>query len=367
MKRRKQGAIQINAGTLIVIGIVLLLAWWMFGGALTPGQIQPPTQIQKTVTQLPFQNYNIGFTYQEQNAISGASVSTSSPVYAVYHSNGRRLSQVSTLYGELGTTISSGSTATKFAVNEADGDFLFVNIDTGTAHYPDPAAFLKANPAFTAAKWIPVSSATVPELVAELQISKLGAPNYNIDPSISIQLLIPCIPDDLAASLSSPADQDSIGTTANTDVYVEWELTNLSAGEAFAIARLWITSNQTTAYMEVQDVQIISSSKIVTMNSFQDVGTSLTISSAYSTAGTASGVTQFWRYWPSDEDVSTDYTNTLLIPRSSSDADSIKIKVHAKVSFTAATDAVTINCNLRLVSAANGLQSTVSDTVVLGG
>jgi len=315
--------------------------------------------------------YNIGWTYQETNALSGASLTGTSPSYNVIHSDGRRLSQVSTLYGSNLINVASGASATNIAVFGSDNDYLFVNVDTGTAHFPDPAKIVANNPFVTGFAWLPVSTANVPELVVEVHVPSIGRPNLNVDPSLSAKLLVSSIPDDVGVTMSAPANQADIGSTAGTDVYVTWELTGLTANEGFAFSRIWLTSNQTASELEILDITIDTASYVIKMDSVTNVGEDFVMSDAAATAQTSGGITQFWRYWPLNEDISTDITNTLVIPRGSADADSILVRVHARTSLSgnagaAGDHGVTIVLNVRAISAGNSLQTAVSDTVILG-
>lgn len=364
-----KGVIKIQGGTLIALVAVLVLAYLYFytptfsGFTTVPGQ--PP--IYTPPVQQGFINYNLGFTDQARNAVDGSTVSLTSAINNVFHSNGRRLSSLTTLYGEQGVA-TNGATSVNFPVYKTDGNYLLINIDTGTAEYPDPSDILASNAAFTGCKWVPVSAATVPELVCELDMAKLGSPNYNINPSLSTQLLVAAVPDDVALTLSAPADQTGIGTTAGTDVYVTWEITALASAQAFSFARIAITSNQTAFDYDALDITITASTGIVEQSNFANVGTTLTYSAAYSTAQTTSGITQLWKYFPrSSGDQAVDYSSTLLIARSSSDADSIRIKVHFKTYFTAANHGATAVMNLRLISANNAIQTAVTDSVELRG
>jgi hypothetical protein len=344
---------------LILIGVI---AFYYLPGFL--GAIFPTTPTQPYTPSGPFQNYNIGFTYQETNALSGSAESTTSPSYIVYHSNGRRLSSINSLYGEQGVAIASGTTATNFAVLQTDGDYLFINIDTGTGHYPDVAKIMSSNPAFVSYKWIPVSSATVGELVVELQISKLGAPNYNVNPSISTKLLISCVPNDVSVTMSSPADQTSLGVS-QTDVYITWQLTGLTANQGFAFARIYVTSNQTASDLECLDLTITSSSYIVNMQTATNVGSTYLIPTASATSTTTGGVVQFWRYFPFNRDQASEYSQALLIPRGSSDADVIYVRLHARVTLRTAGHGVTCVLGVALISAGNSVQTAVTDSVTL--
>ena len=372
--RRSRGAvIRLSGGTLILILILIGAAiFFTTPSFTTPGGTQvtiaaPPVPGITTVEDAEFIAYDLGMTFQESLATTGGAITTATPSYNVVHSNNRRLANIDSLHGESIVNIASGSTKTAFTVQKSDGDYLFINVDPGTTDYPVPSRILNDNSYLTMCKWIPVTNANVPELVCELQLSRLGGLNFNIDFPRSAQLLVAAIPHDLALTMSAPADQDSLGTVGSTDVFVDWDLTALAADEAFDFARIWISSNQTTAFMEVLDITITSGPDIIEMATFTNLGNTFTTPSAYATAGTAAGVTQFWRYYPVDEDISNDYTNTLLIARGSQDADSIRVRIHAQVSFAAGTDAVDIILHVRLVSAANGVQAEVTDTVSLGG
>ena len=360
---------QIKTGTLIIVGLILISAFYLF-----PAFIKVPQQpININIPGQPaggdagFVNYQVGFLYTERLSTTGGTVTTTAPSYRVYNSNGQRLSGVNTIYGTTPFVIASGTTATGVPISTKDNGYLFVGVNPGTTDFPDPAKILADNPAFTSCKWIPVASSNVNELVCELELSRLGAPNYQAGTNaITITLKIAVNLDDLAVTMSAPADQDSLGTTAGTDVYVTWDLSALASTNAFAIGRVQVTSNQTSAYMTLHDMTITPSSSIVNMPTFSSASKQ-TFNTAASTSGTAAGITQTWKYFPRDKTDPNDYSDSLLVARSANDGDSILVKIHARVSFPAATDAVTIVLSVTVMSAANALQTAVTDTVILGG
>ncbi len=356
----------LTGGNLILIVAVLLGALFIFSPSTIDNISSDLSTADIGVGNGDFVNYNVGFTYQERLATSGASASTTSPAYLVFHSNGQSLSGITSLYGVQGVSIASGTSTTNVAIAETDDNTLIIGIDTGTAHYPDPSKILADNPSITSLKWIPVTSPNVPELVGEIDLSTLGSPNFNINPSVTTQLLVSVNADDVAVTMSSPSDQDSIGTVAGTDVYVTWEITALASDEAMALARVYITSAQTVAYIEALELVIDSSADIVEMSTFNNLGDDVTLSVA-ETATTSAGVAQYWRYFPLDEDVSTDYTNALMVARGSADADSILVRSHLQTSFASASNAETYVLGIKLVSAGNAVQTAVTDSVTLGG
>ncbi len=315
----------------------------------------------------PTNNYQIGLLYTESISTSGATASTTSPSYVVYNSNGRRLSSVSSLYGEAGGAIATGATATVFNVYPSDGDYLFIKVDTGTAEYPDVAKIMSSNPMFVDWKWIPVAAATVPDFVVEMKISNMGTPNYQVSPSISGKIKFQCQPDDLSLTLSAPADQLVLGIVSGTDVYVTWTLSALSTSQGMCLAKLYFTTNQTATDYGMQDLTITASSNIVLMKTAQNLGTTYTMNLPASTSQNTAGITTYWRYWPLNADVATDISEGLLIMRGTSDADSIQFRAHYKTYFTSVGhEATTVFC-YRLISAADGLQTAATDTVSIGG
>jgi hypothetical protein len=365
----RAGRTTISAGALLLVGIILIAVFYLF-----PAFVKIPTQqgaivVQQTPQQQPTiqtpSNFNIGVTYQERNAISGAAVSTSSPSYMLFHSNGRSLASVSSLYGEAGVALTAGQT-TKFTVYPSDGSTLFLALNAGTSHYIDVAKLLSSNPFISNVKWIPVDSATVNRLVAEINLGRLGTPNYNIDPSLSAQILIPVLPADTSVTLSSPPDQDNLGTTPGRDVYITWEITGISADSAIDLAKLYFTSNQTAALIDLLDVKI-TAPRIVNPATGQDLGGTYTIPAPAMTSQTTTGVTQYWRYLPGDRDQAVEYGQGLTIVRGASDVDSVRIQLHVKTYFTSANDAASITIGFRLIGADNTLQAAITDTVALGG
>ncbi len=352
----------LTQGQTAILGIAVLVVGYLF---FFTGDVPALDITPELGGDSEFTNYNIGFTWQDDNAMSGAAAAPTSPVYSIYHSGGERLSQVTSLYGKQGLSIASGTTATAYAVTPEDGDYLFLRIDTGTDMYPHVSSLIASNAGITSCKWIPTTSRNVPELACELQISKLGSPNFNNPNAITTTLLIPVLDDDVSLTLNSPSDQTSIGVTSATDIYVTWEFTALGSDEAAAFSRIWVTSNQTSTDYEVLDVIISSGGDLITMDTFTNHGDSYNIPTPWATSTTSSGVAQFWRLWPDDEDISADTSNTILFPRGSSDADSIQIRVHVQTYFTASGHGATIVLNYRLITANNVLQTAGSDSVTL--
>ena len=372
LARGRAGAFSLKAWH----AIVLLFAVWIFffgGLAMLQQWFQPPTAGTVPFQPVPtppvppgFVPFSIGWQFQERNAGDGSSITTSSPSYNVVTStNGVGLDSIGTLFGRQGNNIASGATNTNIPIEPETNGVIYVEVDTGTTDYPDPAKILSENPYLTRCKWMPVTNANVNELVCESRVP-LTSPNPNVVAPIERRLLVSAWLDDLAVTASAPADQDSLGTTAGTDVFIDWELTALASNQAFDFARIWITSNQTTAFGEVRSLTITSSTGQVQMAKNLNAGVSAIYTPA-ATATTASGVVQFWRFFPTDKDIANDIGDGLLIGRTSSSADSIRIRAHVRVSFAAATDAITAVINVRLISAANGLQTAVTDSVIAGG
>lgn len=370
VNRKQLGAVKITGATMIIAVLAAALFYIYFYGVPAnlstvgiPGQ---PTTTSTLTTPAGFVNYKVGFLYQEQLATTGGSITTTSPSYRVFNSNGQRLSALNTLYGAASTTIASGTTATGVDVKQTDNGYMFVSLNTGTTDFPDPALILSNNPAFTSCKWIPVATTSTNTLVCELELAKLGQPNYQAGTNaISTTLKIQANLDDLSVTASSPADQDSMGIVAGTDVYVTWTLSGLTATNAFSIAKISYTSNQTSAYMALFDMSITPATKIVNMKT-STASSVLTFNSASKTATSTSGVTQYWQYIPTTATDALDYSDTYMVARST-EADTIDVRLHAKVSFPAATDAVTLVISVILMSAANAQQSAVTDSVIIGG
>jgi len=359
----------------VIVGAAVVMAMWIFVFApMQGGQtiVVGPGGTTTTITQpggtTPggFVSYDVAFTYGETNAVGGGALTTASATYNVFHSGGVPLSQVTTLFGIGSQAIAAGTTATRISMQEADNDFLYINLDLGTTDYPDPASILAANSDISMAKWLPVTSRNVPELVVQYNVPN---PNWNADPEVSAQLLIRGIPDDTGVTLSAPADQDSLGTTANTDAYITWTASALAANNAWAFANIKITSNQTTQYMSVMDIEVDTSSYIVDMKSFTNIGDNVYYTSPAKVTGTAGGVDQQWQFFPRDSSISraSDFASTILVPRSSSHADQISITAHVRLSFAAAANGVTCVLSVEVIDASNGIQTAVTDSVALGG
>lgn len=356
-KRSTSAATQVSAGTLILILVLaaVLGYFFLFDTDLSVTDIGTPSVGKGKA-------YNIGFTSAVTNSMTGATANPTSDTYNLYHSQGQRLSSLTTLFGESGTSITG--TSKSYAVYPEDGNFLFFNIDTGTDYFPDIAKILTANPWLTSCKWITVSSSTVPEAVCEVQLDKIhqGDLDKDIDPIASRELAVPALPDDTGVTMSAPADQSGIGTTAATDVYITWQLSALAANEAWAIGKIRVASNNTARQVEILDLEIRSGSYIVNMPTYTNVGSSLKYNAPQQVSTTSLGVVSYATYFPANTNVAADYTNTLLIPRSASDTDVVYVTLHIQTYFAAA-GGVTLTFGATVLSAANAVQTEVTDAV----
>ena len=120
-------------------------------------------------------------------------------------------------------------------------------------------------------------------------------------------------------------------------------------------------------FVDATDITVTASTNIVELTSVSSMGTTLT-QMPYATNADTNGVTILWKYYPkAPSDFATDFTQGLLIGRSSSDADSIRVKAHFKTYFPNAANGVTVTLSVRLISANHAIQTAVTDTVTLGG
>jgi len=301
--------------------------------------------------------FNVGFNTYEKNALSGGSASTSSASYQVFHSNGKRLSQISSLYGVAGVTLSTSAT-TSFAVTPEDNGIVFVSINPGDNHYPHIKSIRESNKGFLDAKWIDVDTQNKPRLVIELDLKKYGPPNLNVDPSLKLDLHVRVLPEDTSVSLSSPSDITSIGTTAGTEKTIEWTITGITADSGMAISELYITSNQTSQDYDVISVAFSKNLPIAMNDPWATEVTSLPV---VAKGFTSSGVTQRWDII----DAGNLVANAYLVPDPSGGYDGITITVTVKTYFTSSGHGATCVLGIKLIDADGTEQSATTDSVTL--
>ena len=368
--RKRKAAATISTGALLLILAAVAVGGYLYiygvpAGSTASLGTSPLGGGATTTTTGYTKNYNLGALYTLTNAKSGGTLTTTSEAIVAFNTYGSRLSNTATLYGKTGTTIASGTTATTVPVYPSDNGFLLINIDTGTTDLPNIVQIKGNNPQFTDCKWMPVTNTNINELVCELEISRLGTPNYEAGTTaIATTFKVVGIPDDNAATISNPADQASIGTTSNTDVYITWTFTALTANQAHALARAYVTSNQTSSELDVKELKIMSDAGIVMMSDQSQSYTTYSLTNPRAT-GTAAGVSQTWKFWPLAEDDASDYSEAILLGRGSSDADDIRIRMWGKLSITTSGHAVTAVLNYRFIGANNSLTAVSTDSVVL--
>lgn len=347
---------------LFLLGGMATLGGW-FGGT---GDQAPLAGIQAPSVgqQASFIPYAIGWQYTETNAGNGASLTTSTPQYNVIPSGGKALAAIQTLFGVAGTPIASGTTSTNIPVSVSDNGIQYLNIDSGTTDYPDPAQIRnsQSNSYINDCYWKPYTSRNVNELVCEVSVPKTS-PNANDPVPVQNRLAVRAWPDDVALTLSAPADQTGISTTAGTPFTVTWTITDQADNQGSVFARLYITSNQTTATITIKDVTIESALGVVDMFNSRNLGTA-PVFVPQATGFTSGGIAQTWQIFPLGTVEASDYSRGLLIGRSGT-ADSIRITLNGWTSFPVASDGENIVMNYRLISAGNALQTAVSDTVLL--
>jgi len=303
--------------------------------------------------------FSITFINSTENSMTGASVSPTAYSYRVFHSNGRSLASVSTLYGESGTLLVSGSSGTSFQYLKSDAGKVFVSVYTGTAHFPNTYSLRLSNPGYVTSKWLCVDSPTVPRLVMEIDLTKYGEPNLNVDPSIRIPLHIRVVPEDTSVSVSSPADKTGVGTAAGTEVTITWTVTGITADSGMSIAELYFTSNQTTDKITFQDVTFTKNLPIVLADPNAAPISSIYLPIAEFKATT--GGTQLARYIYAQ---GGNLAGCYLVEDPTGGWDGIDITLRIKTYFSG-SDPVTCVFSLRLIDADGTVQSATTDSVTV--
>lgn len=348
----------------LLIGALLIGLLWQAGYLTTWLGLttQPPGNVAPPPSNLWLQGgFNVGFTDTEENAFSGTTSAGTSPSFRLYHSNGRSLSSLSTLYGEAGTAL-NGATSVNFAPLKADNGIVFVSINAGTDRIPSVSSLKAANPGYIDSKWMDVDTQNLPRLVMAFDCKVYGYPNLNINPALAVPIHIRNVAETDTPVIDAPADLTATGTTSGTTKTIQWTVTGPAADAGQAVSQLYFTSNQTTAYIELQDITF---SRNLPQKLSDSYGSSISnIAAPIAAYKTTSGVTQTWQFIDSKSYLA----NCYLFPNPNTGATGYQVTARFKCYFTAGGSAqhVTLVVSIKAMDADGTEQAVVVDTVTIG-
>jgi len=332
---RGKKAFSLLLGVLCVVSIVVacLFGYWMYR--------QISLQEKEEVT--PFAG-TISLTVQEDNYLSrGTAVTSTSDSYVAYHSKGKALADATKEDFVSGITFTVG-TAKDVSVETVDLGHLWFKAYTGTDYFLHVEGTIEANPVIMTAdgsKFLDLDNDNRLEVVFDVDLSREIA-----DPKQSKDIVVMCVQEDTSLALNTPADQTGIGSGTKTGT-IEWQITGCSEKYGFRLARLYVTSNETT---------FESLCKVTSVNIAQ-VGT-FTGSAIKSDSGA--------KTWYIDIGIS-DYRELVysyLLMRSSGGTSYVAVTVSWETYFTGA-QAVTLTLKLEPIGADEAVDTALSDAVIL--
>jgi len=332
-----------GVSAIIVVGILAMIL--LTGGILYylfvyQYKINPPDETQifyGTVSAL----------VSETNYLDmGTAVASTSDVYKFYHGYGKTLSTI-TKADLLGGTTATVGTALSVGVNKEDLGMIFLVAYAGTDYFLDIEHTMTANPRFKEYRYIDYDSDNRLETIFSIDVIDISKPDPQSNPPLSVN--IQCLHEDTSIALSSPADQDSLGTGTKTGT-IEWTITGISEKYSVELARLYVVSNETT----------FGDLAKVTGYSVEQVGTF--------TGGDITADTGAKTYWVNVG--ISDYREVVYckpLSRAAGGSSTVKITVSYETYFTAATQAVSYTLYVQAIGADEAVDSALSDPVFLGG
>jgi FlaG/FlaF family flagellin (archaellin) len=179
----------------------------------------------------------LSITVVESNVLDpSATPSTTSDVYKIFGSRGKTLNEVTAADLVGGTTFTVG-TAANFGVSQEDKGLLFMTVDAGSDYFEDSTSITSQNIGFSAAREMDIDGDNRMEYVYAVDVSSFdSAKETNVK-----QINIMVVQEDTSIALSSPSDQDSIGTGTKTGT-IEWQITGIAEKYGGRLARIYVVS-----------------------------------------------------------------------------------------------------------------------------
>ncbi len=287
----------------------------------------------------------LSITVVESNVLDpSATPSTTSDVYKIFGSRGKTLNEVTAADLVGGTTFTVG-TAANFGVSQEDKGLLFMTVDAGSDYFEDSTSITSQNIGFSAAREMDIDGDNRMEYVYAVDVSSFdSAKETNVK-----QINIMVVQEDTSIALSSPSDQDSIGTGTKTGT-IEWQITGIAEKYGGRLARIYVVSNDTT----------FESQCVVKSVSIAGVGTF---------TGSAINPVSGDKTWYIDIGVA-DYrelVDTIMLKHPAGGTSYVAVTVGWETYFASASDATSLTLYAQFMGADEALDAADSDACVLGG
>jgi hypothetical protein len=159
------------------------------------------------------------------------------------------------------------------------------------------------------------------------------------------------IQEDTSVATNSPDDQDSIGTGTKTGT-IEWQITGIAEKYGARLARLYITSNETTFE------SLVTVTKVYVGG---DVDKTFTSADINPVSGDKT-----W-YVDLDVDDYRELVDTHLLTHDAGGSTYVPVTVYWESYFAAASDAAQLTLTMQTMGADEALDTADTDAVVLGG
>lgn len=178
---------------------------------------------------------NINFVETQVDAITGAAVTPTAPVYRWFSSAPSGVS------GGVALTV-TGTTLAALPSGEC-----WMALYGGTDFYICDDIFMAQNAAYVKAGsqfWKDLNDDNSPEFCMAINTAHIGVNGQSQTPTVN--LVVPCLDFDLSITDDSPADIAG-ATTTEYVLPITWALSGMTVNQGTVIDRLWITVNSTIA------------------------------------------------------------------------------------------------------------------------
>jgi len=287
---------------------------------------------------------SITLTVAESNLLDPSSTpSTTSDSYIVYHSRGKALTEVTASDFIGGVTYVVG-TGADFDVSPEDEGTILLYADAGTDFFLDYQATKTNNIGVSECRTLDVDGDHRDEYVFSIDVS-----DYVADPKPTKQINMIVVEEDTTITLSSPTDQDSIGTGTKTGT-IEWQIEGIAEKYGGRLARVYVVSNDTT----FESQAAITAVSIAGVGTF--TGSDITPDSGAKTWYIDIGVDDY-----------RELVDTHLLTRASGGSSYVGVTVSWETYFAAASDATELTLYVTMMKATESLDTADSDACILGG
>lgn len=224
--------------TLVVIGLVAVLAFYNVGGVgtiigdlwggitgLVPGS---------TITTGGVYQGNVNFIESIQDGVIGSTVDPTGDAYYWFPEKPTSMAGAVTLTAAGHTKMALPSGYCWIVVEAGSSDNILLEDE-----------LLSLNSAYVVDHcWADLSNDNSADFCMKIKTSDIGKTGQAQTPALN--LVIPFLNEDATVTLSSPTDKDNTGAPEAT-VNIIWEITDCASDDGFNIGRLYFTCNKTIA------------------------------------------------------------------------------------------------------------------------